>query len=190
MKNLLEIKELRRFLIICLYVLCLVLLFSGSPWVFNILQIIVPIIILLPIYYLYKYGYGYMILINRILLTFLGPFFILNLIFFEFFGGIEYFILKLSISGIISVITFIYFEKILSFFDSIFDLNFKSLFKKFRNRIFYGIPAKLKSNLKQFNTEVFNTISNADELKKYADLKDQGIITEEEFQAKKKKLLD
>ena len=33
-------------------------------------------------------------------------------------------------------------------------------------------------------------MTNADELKKYADLKDQGIITEEEFQAKKKKLLD
>ncbi len=33
-------------------------------------------------------------------------------------------------------------------------------------------------------------LSNADELKKYADLRDQGIITEEEFQAKKKKLLD
>ena len=49
---------------------------------------------------------------------------------------------------------------------------------------------KLKFNLKQFNNEVFNTTSNADELKKYADLRDQGIITEEEFQAKKKKLLD
>ena len=188
MRNPFGTKELRRFLIICLYVLCLVLLFSGSPWVFHILQIIVPIIILLPIYYLYKYGY--MIWINRILLTFFGPFFILNLIFFKFFGGIEYFILKLSISGIISVITFIYFEKILSFFDSIFDLNFKSLFKKFRNRIFSGIPAKLKFNLKKFNSEVFNTSSNADELKKYADLRDKGIITEEEFQAKKKKLLD
>ena len=33
-------------------------------------------------------------------------------------------------------------------------------------------------------------ISEADELKKFAELKDQGIITEEEFQAKKKKLLD
>ena len=33
-------------------------------------------------------------------------------------------------------------------------------------------------------------LSNADELKKYADLRDQGIITEEEFQAKKKKILD
>ena len=63
-------------------------------------------------------------------------------------------------------------------------------FEKSRNRIFYGIFDKLKFNLKQFNTEVFNTTSNADELKKYADLKDQGIITEEEFQAKKKQLLD
>ena len=35
-----------------------------------------------------------------------------------------------------------------------------------------------------------SNISDADELKKYADLRDQGIITEEEFQAKKKILLD
>ena len=34
------------------------------------------------------------------------------------------------------------------------------------------------------------TKKNADELKKYAELRDQGIITEEEFQAKKNKLLD
>jgi len=131
-----------------------------------------------------------MIFIYREILAFSGSFFILNLIFFKFFGGIEYFILKLSIIGIISVITFIYFEKITSFFDSIFDLNFKFLFKKFRNRIFYGIFDKFKFNLKQFNTEVFNTTSNADELKKYAELRDKGIITEEEFQAKKKLLLD
>tara|TARA_Y100000589_G_scaffold282272_1_gene279707 strand:- start:225 stop:911 length:687 start_codon:yes stop_codon:yes gene_type:complete len=37
---------------------------------------------------------------------------------------------------------------------------------------------------------VQSNISDADELKKYAELRDQGIITEEEFQAKKKKLLD
>ena len=36
----------------------------------------------------------------------------------------------------------------------------------------------------------YTTTSNADELKKYSDLKDKGIITEEEFQSKKKKLLD
>ena len=63
-------------------------------------------------------------------------------------------------------------------------------FEKSRSRTFFGIFDKLKFNLKQFNTDVFNTISNADELKKYADLRDQGIITEEEFQAKKKILLD
>ena len=63
-------------------------------------------------------------------------------------------------------------------------------FEKSRSRIFYGIFDKLKFKLKQFNTEVFNTTSNADELKKYADLRDKGIITEEEFQAKKKILLD
>ena len=63
-------------------------------------------------------------------------------------------------------------------------------FEKSRSRTFYGLFAKLKFNLKQFNSEVFNTTSNADELKKYADLRDQGIITEEEFQAKKKMLLD
>ena len=56
-------------------------------------------------------------------------------------------------------------------------------FEKSRNRIFYGLFSK-------FESKKYIEISNADELKKYADLKDQGIITEDEFQAKKKKLLD
>ena len=56
-------------------------------------------------------------------------------------------------------------------------------FEKSRNRIFYGLFSK-------FQPRIYTTISNADELKKYSDLKDQGIITEEEFQAKKKELLD
>ena len=43
---------------------------------------------------------------------------------------------------------------------------------------------------KLVDKELDKSLSNADELKKYADLRDQGIITEEEFQAKKKKLLD
>ena len=76
------------------------------------------------------------------------------------------------------------------FFSPIFFYTRYLWFEKSRNKIFYGIFDKFKFNLKQFNTEVFNTTSNADELKKYADLKDQGIITEEEFQAKKKQLLD
>ncbi len=62
-------------------------------------------------------------------------------------------------------------------------------FEKSRNRIFYGIFDKLK-RLKKLEPRIYTTTSNADELKKYADLRDQGIITEEEFQDKKKKLLD
>ncbi len=59
-------------------------------------------------------------------------------------------------------------------------------FEKSRNRIFFG----LFNNIKKYEPRIYTTTSNADELKKYADLKDQGIISEEEFQAKKKKLLD
>jgi len=56
-------------------------------------------------------------------------------------------------------------------------------FKKSRDRIFFGLFSK-------FEPKIYTKISNADELKKYAELRDQGIITEIEFQAKKKKLLD
>ena len=65
-------------------------------------------------------------------------------------------------------------------------------FEKSRNRTFYGLFDKFNLNvdLKKFEPRIYKTTSNADELKKYSDLKDQGILTEEEFQAKKKKLLD
>ncbi len=46
---------------------------------------------------------------------------------------------------------------------------------------------KFKSNE---SSSIESKSSAADELKKFADLKDQGIISDEEFQAKKKKLLD
>ena len=82
------------------------------------------------------------------------------------------------------------FLELFLFFIPIFFYTRYLWFEKSRNRIFYGIFDKFKFNLKQFNTEVFNTTSNADELKKYAELRDQGIITEEEFQDKKNKLLD
>ena len=59
-------------------------------------------------------------------------------------------------------------------------------FEKSRNKIFYG----LFNNFKKFEPRIYTTTSNADELKKYAELKDKGIITEEEFKSKKKKLLD
>ena len=65
-------------------------------------------------------------------------------------------------------------------------------FEKSRNRTFYGLFDKFNFNvdLKKLEPRIYTNTSNADELKKYSDLKDQGIITEEEFQAKKKKLLD
>ena len=52
------------------------------------------------------------------------------------------------------------------------------------------IKKNLLSKLKKFEPKIYTTTSNADELKKYAELRDQGIITEEEFQSKKSKLLD
>ena len=47
----------------------------------------------------------------------------------------------------------------------------------------------VKSELARHNLEPKKLISEADELKKFADLRDQGIITEEEFYAKKKQIL-
>ena len=62
-------------------------------------------------------------------------------------------------------------------------------FKESRNRIFYGLIDKLKSNLNKYEPRIYTSASSADELKKYAELKDQGVISEEEFQAKKKQIL-
>tara|TARA_B100000212_G_scaffold313290_1_gene266094 strand:- start:50 stop:256 length:207 start_codon:yes stop_codon:yes gene_type:complete len=59
-------------------------------------------------------------------------------------------------------------------------------FQKSRDRIFYGLFNKFKN----FEPRIYTITSNADELKKYAELRDQGIIKEEEFQSKKKKQLD
>ena len=42
---------------------------------------------------------------------------------------------------------------------------------------------------KQNNIPLNNSTSNADELKKYKELLDGGVITQEEFDAKKKQLL-
>ena len=77
-------------------------------------------------------------------------------------------------------------------FVPIFFMSRYIWFEKSRNRTFYGLFDKFNLNvdLKKFEPRIYKTTSNADELKKYADLRDQGIITEEEFQAKKKILLD
>ena len=60
----------------------------------------------------------------------------------------------------------------------------KRRFKSTANYLYESSQVSSKSRRVQSN------ISDADELKKYAELRDQGIITEDEFQAKKKKLLD
>ena len=75
------------------------------------------------------------------------------------------------------------------------SLNYGQTFYKFIEAIIIFSPIILvtwyfwNKNIK-LRLRIYTTSSNADELKKYSDLKDQGIITEKEFQAKKKKLLD
>ena len=51
---------------------------------------------------------------------------------------------------------------------------------------------KMLANVRNKNSTsntVIQSLSNADELKKYKDLLDSGVITQEEFEAKKKELL-
>ena len=81
------------------------------------------------------------------------------------------------------------FSVLLIWLSSSFLVSRFIWFEKSRNRIFYGLFDKLKT-IRKFEPRIYTTTSNADELKKYSDLRDQGIITEEEFQSKKKKLLD
>ena len=88
------------------------------------------------------------------------------------------FVTSISINGIIVMPFFI-------LWIPIFFITRYIWFKESRNRIFYG----LFDNFKKYQPRIYSTSSNADELKKYAELKDQGIITEEEFQAKKKQIL-
>ncbi len=79
------------------------------------------------------------------------------------------------------------------FFAPIFFITFIFWFKDIKD-----IPNTFSKTKKETRRRIKSTakylsksnISDADELKKYAELKDKGIITEEEFQAKKKQLLD
>ncbi len=75
------------------------------------------------------------------------------------------------------------------------SLDYGQTFYKFIEAIIVFTPIILvtwyfwNENIK-LRLRIYTTSSNADELRKYAELRDQGIITEEEFQSKKKKLLD
>ena len=103
---------------------------------------------------------------------------------------------KLMLSGKVLDLTgplgyeFFIIIEFLIFLIPIFFITRYIWFEKSRTRIFYGLFDKFKINFKKFEPRIYTTTSNADELKKYAELRDQGIITEEEFQSKKKKLLD
>lgn len=59
---------------------------------------------------------------------------------------------------------------------------------KNRDEVF-NVISELLLNRQNINTPSNLTTSNADELKKYKDLLDNGIITQEEFAQKKKQLL-
>lgn len=48
---------------------------------------------------------------------------------------------------------------------------------------------ELKEKLEQNTNTTVNQVSSADELKKFAKLKEQGLITQEEFDQKKKQIL-
>ena len=88
---------------------------------------------------------------------------------------------------------FFFFAGVMVNFDVY--LNVGQTFYKFIEAVIKFTPIILftwyfwNENIK-LRLRKYTTTSNAGELKKYADLKSQGIITEEEFQAKKKKLLD
>lgn len=51
----------------------------------------------------------------------------------------------------------------------------------------YLLKNKHKTNYQQQNSDAF---SKADEIKKYKDLLDNGMITQEEFEQKKKEILE
>ena len=71
-----------------------------------------------------------------------------------------------------------------------FDEN-TVFFKKKNADVAENIRAFLEEKIinKSNTTQIVQTASNADELKKFKELLDSGIITQEEFDAKKKQLL-
>lgn len=58
-----------------------------------------------------------------------------------------------------------------------------------KNKTFLEAKDKIESRIMK-HSKGTDTISEADELEKLASLKDKGIITPDEFEAKKKKILD
>ena len=67
------------------------------------------------------------------------------------------------------------------------ELYHEAKISRTANYRYFILSYKKKS--KPRKTSAPKTDSVADEIKKFADLKDQGILTQEEFDAKKKELL-
>jgi len=74
-------------------------------------------------------------------------------------------------------------------FDAVEDEN-TVMFVKKDNELVYQIKAKIEELMSRQHTGyTTNQISSADEIRKYRELLDEGIITKEEFEQKKKQLL-
>jgi hypothetical protein len=58
------------------------------------------------------------------------------------------------------------------------------------NKIQQAITNELSKYPEEYKKEIGNQNSIADEIKKFAELRDSGILTEEEFQTKKKQILN
>ena len=76
-------------------------------------------------------------------------------------------------------------------FDATKDEN-SVIFAKKHNELVIRIKDKIEELKTSLNKSgaVINSLSPADEIKKYKELQDDGIITEEEFNKKKKDLLE
>lgn len=74
--------------------------------------------------------------------------------------------------------------------DAVNDENTVTFTKK-NNDVVYDIQRKIEE-LKSKNamSNIINQLSPADEIKKYKTLLDENVISKEEFEAKKKQLLD
>lgn len=67
------------------------------------------------------------------------------------------------------------------------SINFHSAFGGNNNELFFEAKRLIEERINSVNSPVKN--SGLDDLEKLASLKEKGIISEEEFQAKKKQLL-
>lgn len=73
-------------------------------------------------------------------------------------------------------------------FDATQDEN-TVIFSKKNNELVDQIKSKIEELISRQHTGYINQLSPADEIRKYKELLDDGLITQEEFEKKKKQLL-